>query len=392
MLKKVIILVFFIVVCFFVFSFNGNDKWEDKENRFIEDRGIFISYIELSKYVKNNDSLKSMSNVDKMINNIYNMGFNMTILQVRSFSDAIYKSDLYPWSSSVSSSEGINPGYDVLKYFIEKAHEKGIKVYAWINPYRVRTTEDINSITDINPAFKYINTDTLYVGDGIFYNPSKKEVEEMVVEGVEEVVKNYDVDGVLFDDYFYPNSDIDIDDYEEYISKNEFMEIDDYHLMIINNMVKKVHEVCEEYDVLFGISPDGNINNNYTKVFADVKTWMSSAQYIDFIMPQIYYGFYNETQAFKKVIDEWSSLVLSDEVDLYIALAFYKVGSLDKWARSGSDEWINNDNIIMREIMLSRNLEKYKGFSLFRYDYLFNEDFYTTTTLKEIENMKKVLN
>lgn len=390
MVKKVIILVFFIVVCFFVF--NGNDKKQEKENRFVEDRGIFISYIELSKYVKNNDSLKSMSNVDKMINNIYNLGFNTAILQVRSFSDAIYKSDLYPWSSSVSSSEGINPGYDVLKYFIEKAHEKGIKVYAWINPYRVRTTEDINSITDINPAFKYINTDTLYVGGGIFYNPAKKEVEEMVVKGVEEVVKNYDVDGVLFDDYFYPNSDIDIDDYEEYISKNEFMEIDEYHLMVINNMVKKVHEVCSKYNVSFGISPDGNINNNYTKVFADVKRWMNSSNYIDFIMPQIYYGFYNETQGFKKVIDEWSSLLLSDEIDLYIALAFYKVGSLDTWARIGADEWINNDNIIMREIILSRNLDKYKGFSLFRYDYLFNDEFYTKTTLKEIENMKKVLN
>lgn len=390
MVKKVIILVFFIVVCFFVF--NGNAENEEKENRFVEDRGIFISYIELSKYVKNNDNLKSMSNVDKMINNIYNMGFNMIILQVRSFSDAIYKSDLYPWSSSVSSSEGIDPGYDVLKYFIEKAHEKGIKIYAWINPYRVRTTEDINSITDINPAFKYINTDTLYVGDGIFYNPSKKEVEEMVVKGVEEVVKNYDVDGVLFDDYFYPNSDIDIDDYEEYISKNEFMEIDEYHLIVINNMVKKVHEVCSKYNVSFGISPDGNINNNYTKVFADVKRWMNSSEYVDFIMPQIYYGFYNETQGFKKVIDEWSSLLLSDEIDLYIALAFYKVGSLDTWARIGADEWINNDNIIMREIILSRNLDKYKGFSLFRYDYLFNEEFYTTTTLKEIENMKKVLN
>lgn len=392
MLKKVIILVFFIVVCFFIFSFNENDKKGKEENRFVEDRGIFISYIELSKYVKNNDSLKSKRNVDKMINNIYNMGFNMIILQVRSFSDAIYESSIYPWSSSVSSSEGVNPGYDVLNYFIEKSHEKGIKVYAWINPYRVRTTEDINSITYVNPAFKYINTDTLYVGGGIFYNPSKKEVEELVVEGVEEVVKNYDVDGVLFDDYFYPNSDIDIDDYEEYISKNEFMDIDDYHLMVINNMVKKVHEVCEEYDVLFGISPDGNINNNYTEVFADVKRWMSSDQYIDFIMPQIYYGFYNETQGFKKVIDEWSGLLLNDEVDLYIALAFYKVGSLDKWARSGEEEWINNDDIIMREILLSRNLEKYRGFSLFRYDYLFNDEFYTTTTIKEIENMKKILN
>ena len=123
---------------------------------------------------------------------------------------------------------------------------------------------------------------------------------------------------------------------------------------------------------MFGISPDGNIDNNYNKVFCDVKRWGSSSGYVDFIMPQIYYGFYNETKAFNNVIKEWESIILNDDVDLRIALAFYKNGSYDKWAKSGSNEWVENDDIIMREIILSRNLDKYNGFSLFSGNYKYN--------------------
>ena len=114
--------------------------------------------------------------------------------------------------------------------------------------------------------------------------------------------------------------------------------------------------------------------------------------YVDFIMPQVYYGFFNESKAFKTVIDEWNNLIKNDDIKLYIALAFYKVGLVDKYARSGSDEWILNDDIIMREIILARNLKYYEGFSLFRYGYLFDSTLYTDTTMLEIKNIKKILN
>ena len=117
-----------------------------------------------------------------------------------------------------------------------------------------------------------------------------------------------------------------------------------------------------------------------------------SSEYIDFIMPQVYYGFHNETKAFKSVVDEWESIVLNDDVELGIALAFYKVGTVDEYAKSGRFEWMIYGDIIMREIVLSRNLKKYRGFGLFRYDYLFNEELHNEMTLNEIENMKKVLN
>lgn len=383
---------FFFIVCIvsllIVVLYNNKDSKTTIKKSNNEVRAVFISYIELTKYIKNKDVDVSKDNINKMISNIKNLGFNTVIVQIRSFSDAIYESNIFPWSSTVSSSEGVFPGYDILDYFIEVCKTNNILIFGWINPYRVRSS--VSSISNLNPAYKYIGTDYLFEDEGIYYNPSKQEVEDLIVAGVEEVVSNYKLDGILFDDYFYPNQDLDYLDYLQYLESDDSLSFNEYHLMIINKMIKRVHEVCNKHNVLFGISPDGNIENNYNKVFADVKRWLSSDEYVDFIMPQVYYGFFNQSKSFKSVIDEWNSLI-SGNIDLYIALAFYKVGVVDRYARSGSDEWINNSDIIMREIILSRNLKHYNGFSLFRYDYLFDNSLYTNTTMLEIENMKKIL-
>lgn len=389
-MKRVILIIFlFGLACIVIF--NNKGVKDERGVKDMEKRGVFVSYIDISKYIKNSDVSVSKMNIVKMLDNICNLGFNMVILQVVSFSDSIYNSNIYPWSSVISSSEGIYPGYDVLDYFLDKAHERGISVYVWVNPYRVRNTNNIDSISSSNPAYKYIGSDILYVSRGIYYNPARSEVEDLIVDGVEELISNYKVDGVLFDDYFYPDGDISIKEYEEYLEKNKNISFSEYKLMIINKMVERVHKVCREHNILFGISPDGNIDNNYNSVFADVITWMQSDKYVDFIIPQIYYGFYNESKPFLRVINEWNDLIKNDDIDMYVALAFYKVGLVDTFAKGGKSEWEVNDNIIMKEILVSRNLKHYKGFVLFRYGYLFDEKLYSITTLMEIENMKKFI-
>ena len=317
------------------------------------------------------------------------MNLNTIILQVRAASDSIYNSKIYPKSLYLVEEEK-DSYYDVLDYFIEEAHKYNVKIIAWINPYRVRTTNNIESISKYNPAYKYINTDTLYIENGIYYNPSKKEVTDLIVKGVEEVLE-YKIDGLLFDDYFYPSTKIDEKDYQEYINSNDYVSPENYRLDVINNMVKKVYKKCKAKNIPFGISPDGNIDNNYNTHYADIKTWMSKDGYIDFIMPQIYYGFYNSSRSYLNTLNEWESYLVNENIDLYVALAFYKIGQYDKYAKSGSNEWLENDNIIMREILLSRNVKKYKGFALFRYDNIFNENVFTNNTVKEIENLKKII-
>lgn len=381
-MKKILIGVVFIIG---VLISNIESEELPKE----EIKGVFLSYIEINKYIKNDNYEISKNNINKIISNIKSMNLNTIILQVRSSSDSIYNSKIYPKSLYLVNNEYDNY-YDVLAYFIEEAHKYNIKIIAWINPYRVRTTENINNITDKNPAYKYLNTDTIYINNGVFYNPSKKEVTDLIIKGVEEVLE-YDIDGLLFDDYFYPNVNIDEKDYQEYIKYNDYVSPENYRLEVINNMIKKVYKKCKEKNILFGISPDGNIENNYTTHYADVKTWMSKEGYIDFIMPQIYYGFYNSSRDYINTLKEWENNLLNENIDLYVALAFYKVGQYDKYARDGKNEWLENDDIIMREILLSRNTKNYKGFSLFRYDNIFNQDTFTNNSVKEIENLKKII-
>ena len=381
-MKKILIGVIFIIG---VLISNIESEELPKE----EIKGVFLSYIEINKYIKNDNYEISKNNIKKIISNIKSMNLNTIILQVRSSSDSIYNSKIYPKSLYLVNNEYDNY-YDVLAYFIEEAQKNDIKIIAWINPYRVRTTENINNITDKNPAYKYLNTDTIYINNGVFYNPSKKEVTDLIIKGVEEVLE-YDIDGLLFDDYFYPNVNIDEIDYQEYIKYNDYVSPENYRLEVINNMIRKVYKKCKEKNVLFGISPDGNIENNYTTHYADVKTWMSKEGYIDFIMPQIYYGFYNSSRDYINTLKEWENNLLNENIDLYVALAFYKVGQYDKYARDGKNEWLENDDIIMREILLSRNTKKYKGFSLFRYDNIFNQDTFTNNSVKEIENLKKII-
>lgn len=383
---KVFIMLFFFLSIFFVFR--SFDKKEvvavDKEKR-----GIFVSYIEISKYLKGKDAQEGKEEICRMVSNIDELGFTMILLQVRSFSDAIYPSDIFPWSATVSGEEGVSPGYDVLKSFLEVCREEKIELYAWINPYRIRGDEDSSDISQDNPAYSYLNTSVVDINNGIFYNPASKEARDIIVEGVEELVQNYSLDGVIFDDYFYPNDTIDLEDYDAYYKMHSDVSIDEFRLTQVNELVQEVYQVCHENHTLFGISPDGNIENNYQKHYADVKKWGSSSDFIDFLMPQIYYGFYNEAKAFVSVLSEWEEL--ASKVELLPVLAFYKVGAVDNFAKSGSMEWLENDDIIMREVLLTRNLKQYQGFSLFRYDYLFDSTLWTSTTMAEVKNMKKIL-
>jgi len=375
-MKKIIVIISLVLILL-----NSNISSKTKE----EIRAIFISYIDLHEYMNSKSENEIKNNIDSIIKNIKKIKANTIILQVRSETDAIYKSKNFPLSRHISKELKI----DLLEYFIKQSHDNNLKIIAWVNPYRISTTDKIESIPENSPAKKFIGTDTIYIKNGIYWNPSKEETNNIILKGIDEVLE-YKIDGILLDDYFYPDNEIDRKDYEIYIKSNKEISIQQYHLNVINNLIKRIYNKCKKRNIKFGISPDGNIENNYQKNFADVKEWMSKDGYIDFIMPQIYYGFYNSTKGYYKVLKEWESLLKNDNIDLLIALAFYKIGKEDNYAKDGIFEWIENNNIIMREILLSRNAKNYTGYALFRYDFIFNDNYINNFTKEELKYLKKI--
>lgn len=392
-MKKIFVF-FLIFICFLV----GDAIVVSMENREVEEdseiRGVYISYLEYLTYFPDNSLTINKAYINKMLDNVSSLGFNTIFLHVSPFSDSIYDSKILPYSYTLTGVEGKNPGMDYLEYFLKESKKRNLKVHAWINPYRVSSSPDIEKLSKTNPAYALLNTNHVKVSDeGIYYNPASPKVIDLIIKQVYELISNYDLEGIHFDDYFYVNEEIDKESYEEYFAKNSNITLSDYRLNLVNTMIRNVYKTIKSYDeeIIFSISPDGNINNNYELHFADVKTWLSKPGYVDIIMPQVYYGFENEYKPFIETLNEWNNLIKND-VKIIPVLAFYKVGLLDKMAGSGINEWQLNSDIIKRQLNFSRTLNNYQGFTLFRYDFLFNENLKNNNTDLELQNLKSIIN
>ena len=389
-----LLLIIFLLVILYIFVPKDTLKEENSPEEIPEKRAVFISYIELGNNLRGKSATDMKNTIDNMLDTAKDFGFNMIILQVRSFSDAIYKSSIFPSSRSVVNTEGDELPFDILKYFIKKAHQKDLELHAWINPYRISNDTDARIISKENPAYKLLNTSSVKVIDnvGIYYNPASNEVESLILDGIEEIIKNYDVDGIHFDDYFYPKSnDIDSTDYEKAYKDNNSLTLQEFRLNTISSLIKKTYKLIKSYDksLVFGISPDGNIDNNYNSNYVDTRKFCTEEGYLDYIMPQVYYGFLNSTKPFEDTVKSWNNLI-TNNIELIPALAFYKTGNIDQFAKAGVNEWVEYNNIITREVMLSRKLSNYSGFAIFRYESIFGNNL-TTTSFLEKENLKNIL-
>lgn len=391
---KKIFVSFLLVIAFlignaFVINSKGRVNTAEYENI----KGIYVSYLEYLTYFNGNSLTINKAYINKMLDNIEAMGFNTIFLHVSPFSDSIYDSDYFPYSYTLTGTEGKNPGMDYLDYFIKESNKRHIKIHAWINPYRILLSGDTSLISKNNPAYSLLNTNSVKVSDkGTYYNPASSDVTDLLIKQVYEIISNYDVAGIHFDDYFYVLQDIDLDNYHAYTRTINDISLEDYRYMIINNMVKRVYQVIKDYNknLIFSIAPDGNINNNYKLHYADVKTWVTNDGYIDIIMPQVYYGFENQYKPFIETVTEWNDMI-TNNVKLIPALAFYKVGKIDDNAGVGKYEWITYDNIIERQINYINTLSHYDGLVIFRYDFLYNPSLITDKTNRELINMRKSL-
>ena len=362
-------------------TFLFNKKIEIKKE---ETRGVFISYIEYTEYFQNKNEEEIENIIKDMVNKISNFNLNTIYLQVRMFSDSIYNSKIFPYTNLIATK------VDVLKLFIKYSKKKNIKVYAWINPYRISSNTDINKISKDNPAYKYLNTNNIGIieNKGIYYNPASNIVKNLIIAGVVEIITNYDVNGIIFDDYFYPDNKIDLENYEEYRNK---MTLTEFRLNQVNELISKLYKTIKKVNknLEFGISPDGNIINNYEIHYADVKRWLSEDGYIDFIIPQLYYGFDHEILPFDKALEEWNNLI-KNNTKLIVGLGLYKSGKIDEYAKSGKYEWQQKDDILKSQLEMSSEVSSYNGFALYRFDYIFtSKNKYLDHEIKKIKKIIK---
>ena len=342
-----------------------------------EMRAVWISYLELRGMLKGNTESGFREQFAAACRNAKNLGLNTVIAHARPFGDALYRSDIFPTSYLITGTEGDPLPFDPLAVMIETAHGEGLRLEAWVNPYRVRANGKQPPICSENPARKFLDSgsETVYTyNNGIYYNPGSDEAVDLIVRGIEEIVRNYDVDGIHFDDYFYATTEKSIDS-GLYSRNGGGLSIGDWRRANVNGMVKKVYAAIKAIkpSVRFGISPQGNTAINYGTLYADAATWAGSSGYIDYLCPQIYFGFNHATHDFAKTAAEFSSLIKTDSVDLCFGLAAYKIGKPDLYAGdSGRGEWQNNSDLLARMVTEARGTAHYGGLALYSYQSLFS--------------------
>ena len=345
-----------------------------------EMRGVWVSSVYNLDYPSSptTDSDKLKAEADEILDNCVKWGLNAVFLQVRPSGDALYKSDLFPWSKYLTGSVGTAPqdGFDPLEYWVEAAHKRGLELHAWINPYRITRSKDTewNSLPSTHPAKMNPDWVVKYSDGNYYFDPGIPEVRDLVTRGAVEIVQNYDVDGLHMDDYFYPGTDFnDAATYQKYGSS--FSNIADFRRDSVNQLVAQldtaVHNI--DPDIQFGISPSGiwankstdprgsntNGSEHYVSSYADSLYWIENGL-VDYIIPQIYWEIGHKLADFATLADWWNDAVAGSDVHLYIGMGAYRC------ADNPTGVWTTTDPLF-NSLAYLENKDNVGGCVFFRY-------------------------
>jgi uncharacterized lipoprotein YddW (UPF0748 family) len=330
------------------------DTYTEKDTEF---RGVWVATVYNLNMPTHTSETQYKAAFQNLISELLESNMNAMLFQVRPTNDAFYESDYAPWSKYLTGSEGVDPGWDVLAWMIEECHANGIEFHAWMNPYRVynaAVTQDVYIPTLSADNFAKQRPDLVITGNldshnryPIILNPGEPEVKTYIRNVVTEIITKYDVDGVHFDDYFYPYSGLnsDLATYEAY--KLPDQSIEDWRRENVNDVVRGIKEDIDAYNetsgesVKFGISPSGlwgsgiegypktleggsntaitNLSTYHTQ-FADSKKWVEQG-WLHYICPQVYFSFTHSTAPYADVVDWWASISRGTGVDVYIGHA-----------------------------------------------------------------------
>ncbi len=296
-------------------------------------------------------------------------GINAVLLQVRPAADAFYAKGRETWSRFLTGTPGKAPFpiYDPLEFAIDEAHSRGMELHAWFNPYRATFDLKNENVSATHITRTKADWFFSYSGKKLF-NPGLPEVREYITSVVMDVVRNYDVDGIHFDDYFYPYPDKnplpDLSTFRKY--GRGISSIDDWRRDNVNLLIKNIADSInsEKPYVKFGISPFGIWDNKahhhegsetsgfsgYRQLYADAKLWVEKG-WVDYINPQLYFPFNYRAAAFEKLLDWWSENSFGKH--LYIGQGAYR-------AMERSQGWQDRDQL-PRQIKYLRNNDRVHG-------------------------------
>lgn len=353
---------------------------------------VWLTYSEIGKLVKGKDETEYRKSIEELFDELIAGKINTVFYQCRAFCDSFYESEIFPVSKYISASS--QPlSFDPFENFIEIGHSRNIKIHCWLNPYRVSYDSEINNLPKTSPARKLYkkNKELLLICDnGIYINPAFADGRGLVLSGIKEILNKYKVDGIHFDDYFYPVSD-NLNDkalYKKYKEGGGFLTLENWRRENVSALVSSVYSLVKDYNekIIFSVSPSADIEMCRNVYYADVEKWCSEEGFVDYIIPQIYFGFENDKMPFERVFKDWSALGEKGVVKMVCGLAPYKCGKPDKFAGTGEKEWTENVNILSRQYEQIRKSQLWQGFSLFSYSYSFGDNM-NEISKKEIKKL-----
>ena len=335
------------------------DRYYPKTREF---RGVWVATVENLDFPTHRDAASFRRDYIRLVNNIARANFNAVIFQIRPCGDAFYPSRLTSWSQYLAGTDGTGiRGFDPLSFMVEEAHRRGLEFHAWLNPYRVigktplsKSTYlqklSINNFARRNPGL-VLSVPQKNKGNLLILNPGEPAVMRHITGIVNEIVCNYRVDAIHFDDYFYPYSGLGMLDFSTYRRYGRGMKLDDWRRDNVTRVIRSIKEVLDKHyantghKVRFGISPFGIWANrssmpagsltgglqSYFTQHADTRLWVKRG-YIDYIVPQLYWEFSHDVAAYAALADWWSSTVRGTGVKLFIGHAVSRLGRSRTWS------------------------------------------------------------
>lgn len=347
-----------------------------------EMRGIWVASVGNLDYPQSPtaDAWQLRVQMDEVLDNCQDMGFNTVFLQVRPSGDALYKSDIFPWSRYLTGTQGTAPsdGFDPLEYAVNEAHKRGMQLHAWINPYRVtNSSNDNDKLAANNPAVLRPDLVLTDSSGKMYLNPGEADSIDIILEGIREIVRNYDVDGIHMDDYFYPSSGFD-DSAAYFKYQDAYPNKADWRRSMVTTLISCARDAVKEIkpNCMFGVSPSGiwanagdtpggsntNGSSSYHSLYADTKLWVER-EYLDYIMPQIYWYNGQPNADYNTLINWWAGVCAPTKVKLYIGEAAYKAASGSEAAWKGQ----NGINELSNQVSMCRQSQYIGGYSMFEY-------------------------